>query len=249
MSSEGQLNMSGIEARQPDANSATNQNSNMIKLVRLVKLLAENVTRAAVSTFIEGCEIFEGLSEEEKELLYAAVGLTPPNPDLAAENLATHSLCISRMVHFTLNSLDRQFWEDDDQFCAVFLEKLSAEQEDMARMNGSWWRRVCEFRRMAILNCTPARDEPAALEASEATARITNNPEEARLKHFQKIRLAEEVITNSRRKIQEAQETIAAERLAEGAIIEEIIRDNQMENFGDAVPRPDSEPNTDPTST
>ncbi|POV96594.1 hypothetical protein PSTT_15547 [Puccinia striiformis] len=220
MSSEGQLNMSGIEARQPDANSATNQNSNMIKLVRLVKLLAENVTRAAVSTFIEGCEIFEGLSEEEKELLYAAVGLTPPNPDLAAENLATHSLCISRMVHFTLNSLDRQFWEDDDQFV-----------------------------RMAILNCTPARDEPAALEASEATARITNNPEEARLKHFQKIRLAEEVITNSRRKIQEAQETIAAERLAEGAIIEEIIRDNQMENFGDAVPRPDSEPNTDPTST
>ncbi|KNE92613.1 hypothetical protein PSTG_13999 [Puccinia striiformis f. sp. tritici PST-78] len=60
MSSEGQLNMSGIEARQPDANSATNQNSNMIKLVRLVKLLAENVTRAAVSTLGGGksCDTF-----------------------------------------------------------------------------------------------------------------------------------------------------------------------------------------------
>ncbi|KAI7947610.1 hypothetical protein MJO28_009518 [Puccinia striiformis f. sp. tritici] len=152
------------------------------------------------------------------------------------------------MVNFTLGSLDQQFWEDNNQFCAVFLAKLSAEQ-DVAQVIGSWWRRVCEFQRVAILNCRPAHDKPAALEASETTARITNNPEEARLKHFWKIRLAEEVIINSRQIIQEAQETIAAERLAERAIIKEIIRDNQVENSGNAVPRPNSEPDTNPNST
>ncbi|KAH9470984.1 hypothetical protein MJO28_017308 [Puccinia striiformis f. sp. tritici] len=241
--------MSGIEALQPNTDNVIRANDTSRRtetndngaLISIAEDLAQNTARAAVSTVIERCELFQGLSEEGEANAYIAASIPPPAPDSVQETIVPYELQIRRMVDSSLDSLDPSAWEDDVEFQKTFLATLSEDQHNTARENGLWWRRVCEFRRRDILNRAPVQGEPAVIEAREARARIAFNRREARDDHLRAIRRAEEIIRRSQDDIERAEDTIRAEQRELDAInVEEVRREMENLNPTNALSRSDS---------
>ncbi|EFP93736.1 uncharacterized protein PGTG_19720 [Puccinia graminis f. sp. tritici CRL 75-36-700-3] len=244
--------MSGIEPQPPinnptpESNRSLNNptpesnrslNNGMGALTSLVENLCTNVTSAAVTTLIKQCEIFEGLDEEEEASLYLAAGIPPPGPDAMPGTLASYELQIRTIVVRTLDGLDPEAWEDDDQFRSAFLAILAAEQHWAAHRNGLWWHRVCEFRRLIISDRITAQGEEAP-----ARNRIVYNRNEVKLAHHRAIWVAEQDIARSQQNIQRAERTILTERQMLRTIAEEERR--ERENADDVGPGPNIDPST-----
>ncbi|OAV87778.1 hypothetical protein PTTG_29283 [Puccinia triticina 1-1 BBBD Race 1] len=142
--------------------SETTHGHGMVALTNLVKDVAANVTRAAVHSMVEKCELFEGISEEDEARLYLAAGIPPPAPDAIGGMLESYELQLGTVVSRTLAALERGAWEQEDEFKSEFLGQLARTHRLGAQSNGLWWRRVCELRRLAILNLDAQGENPAS---------------------------------------------------------------------------------------
>lgn len=87
--------------------SETTHGHGMVALTNLVKDVAANVTRAAVHSMVEKCELFEGISEEDEARLYLAAGIPPPAPDAIGGMLESYELQLGTVVSRTLAALER----------------------------------------------------------------------------------------------------------------------------------------------
>jgi hypothetical protein len=215
----------------------------MPALKQIVKTLTRKITRVAVTTMIEEGELWEGLDEEAIGQMFSAVGLLPPAPDALEGSFEAYELYIQTLVSRTLDTLEPTVWMNDNRFRMRFLALQAAEHGEQAeRVNGHWWRRVCEYRRILILRRAEAVQREA--NTGRLVTRYWNDAAKLMMtEHVRVMRTAERDIRTHLRAMRRAEEILLSKTRAVRALVEEAGQHPERVWVAGAEPLPGVEAN------